>query len=69
MAGPAADAPTAAADPAAAAAPAAPPCPKLVALRAAMADAGVDAYIVPTEDPHMVRSVLCVCVREKRRSK
>lgn len=43
----------------AAAPPAAPPCPRLAALRAAMAAAdggdGVDAYLVPTEDPHMVR--------------
>jgi hypothetical protein len=34
------------------------PCPRLSAVRAAMrlADggAGVDAFIVPTEDPHMV---------------
>ncbi len=36
-----------------------PADPKLVALRQAMADAdggkGVDVYVVPTEDPHMVR--------------
>ena len=35
------------------------PCPRLSAVRAAMrlADGGVgvDAFIVPTEDPHMVR--------------
>jgi len=38
---------------------AAAPDPRLSALRAAMAaadgGAGVDAYIIPTEDPHMVR--------------
>ncbi len=36
-----------------------PPDPKLVALRQQMAAAeggkGVDVYIIPTEDPHMVR--------------
>lgn len=53
MASPAADAPTADAA-VAATTPPPPPCPKLTALRAAMAGAGVDAYIVPTEDPHMV---------------
>ena len=53
MASPAAGAPTADAA-VAATTPPPPPCPKLTALRAAMAGAGVDAYIVPTEDPHMV---------------
>ena len=39
-----------------------PTDPKLVALRQAMAGAdggkGVDVYVVPTEDPHMVRDCL-----------
>ena len=55
-----ADAPPASADAAAEAAATvvANPCPRLAAVRAAMrlADGGlgVDAFIVPTEDPHMV---------------
>ena len=40
----------------------APPAPKderLEALRSEMAKENVQAYIIPTEDPHMVRNSCC----------
>jgi hypothetical protein len=36
----------------------APPDERVEALRAMMAKAKVDAYIIPTEDPHMVQACI-----------
>ena len=47
--------------------------PKLVALRQQMAYAedgkGIDVYIIPTEDPHMVRGAGWQCTDQRLRAK